>query len=79
MKSKLTLSVDVDVVERAKVFAREHETSVSSLVEGYLRALAAEDIDPTTDAPLVARLRGIGRSSGGRREYRRHLEEKYAR
>ncbi len=79
MKSKLTLSVDVDVVERAKGFARERETSVSSLVEGYLRALAAEDSAAMTDSPLVARLRGIARPSGGRTEYRRHLEEKYAR
>lgn len=37
--SKLTLSVDEAVIERAKGFARRRETSISALVEGYLEAL----------------------------------------
>ncbi len=37
--SKLTLSVDEAIIERAKGFARRRETSISALVERYLEAL----------------------------------------
>jgi hypothetical protein len=79
-KTKLTLTVDPEVVERAKRFADEHATSISSLVEEFLRRIST----PATGRagglpPVVARLRGLGRPSGGREEYHRHLEEKYGR
>lgn len=78
-KTKLTLSVDEEVVRRAKDFAESRETSVSSLVEVYLRRLSGEHRPPGALPPLVARLRGLGRPSAGREEYRRHLDEKYGR
>jgi hypothetical protein len=79
-KTKLTLTVDPEVVERAKHFAEQHDTSVSTLVEDYLRRLSGPRADRTGRLPpLVTRLRGLGRPSGGRDEYRRHLEEKYGR
>jgi len=43
MKSKLTLCMDEDVKERAKEIARERGTSLSALVEGYVRLLSGED------------------------------------
>jgi hypothetical protein len=79
-KTKLTLTVDHEVIERAKHFAEQHATSISSLVEEYLRRISTESTRRVGGLPpLVARLRGLGRPSGGREEYRRHLEEKYAR
>lgn len=76
----MTLTVDREVIERAKHFADQHATSVSSLVEGYLRRISAESARPAGGLPpLVSRLRGLGRPSGGPEEYRRHLEEKYGR
>ena len=78
-KSKLTLSVDTQIVRRAKEFADRHDTSVSALVEDFLRRLdEGERWAAGKGAPIVARLRGLGAPSGGREEYRRHLEEKYA-
>lgn len=73
-KQKLTLSIDEDVVRRAKALARRWDTSVSALVEEGLRGLAE---DPTADSPLVARLRGVLPGEADRAEYRRHLDEKY--
>jgi hypothetical protein len=73
--SKLTLSVDEQVVARAKRFAARRGTSVSRLVERYLQLLATPPSVPT-DAPVLDRLRGslAGVDPGS---YRRHLERKH--
>ena len=79
-KTKLTLSVDRRIVARAKAFARMHDTSVSRLVESFLRHLNAPgDHASSAETPLVSGLRGLGRPSGGLAEYRRHVEKKYGR
>lgn len=39
MKAKLTLTIDRDLVPRAKRIARERGVSLSSIVEGLLREL----------------------------------------
>lgn len=75
-KRKLTLSIDEDVIERAKALARRWNTSVSALVEERLRGLT--EPRPAGDAPLVARLRGVLPEGADRDEHRRHLEEKYS-
>ncbi len=41
-KKKLTLSVDVTVIERAKQFSRRNQTSVSQLVTEFLGSLEEE-------------------------------------
>jgi hypothetical protein len=73
--SKLTLSVDRDVVARAKKLAAQRGTSVSELVERYLDRLTREPA--AGDAPpVLARLRGVLRGVDPD-EHRRHLERKY--
>jgi hypothetical protein len=39
MDAKLTLSIDKDVVRRAKVYAKSNGRSLSDLVENYLKLL----------------------------------------
>ena len=39
MDAKLTLSIDKDVTRKAKVYARSKGSSLSSLVENYLKLL----------------------------------------
>ena len=73
-KTKLTLSVDSAVVERAKRFSRLNDTSVSQLVSSFLGALEDEGGNAT---PVVTRLRGVLPSSASREEYRAHLEAKH--
>jgi hypothetical protein len=51
MTTKLTLSVDKQVVQRAKRFARNQKQSLSQIVSRYLEyisseELSAEEIDP---------------------------------
>ena len=73
-KSKLTLSVDAAVVERAKRFSRRNDTSISQLVSSFLASLEDEAGEST---PLVGRLRGVLPSAVSRDEYLTHLEEKH--
>ena len=39
MDAKLTLKLDKTVIEKAKVYAAEHQHSLSLLVENYLKAI----------------------------------------
>ncbi len=77
--AKLTLSVDEDVVQRAKRYAARRGTSVSRLVERYLKLLSRPPrLDAESMPPVLARLRGVFK--GSRRDegdYRRYLEKKY--
>lgn len=43
MKKKLTLTIEEAVKERAKKFAKYHNTSVSEIVEKYLDAVTHEE------------------------------------
>ncbi len=75
-KKKLTLSVDERVIERARRYSSQHNTSISKLVTDYLSQL--ESSSEATVAPWVQRLRGILPSDASEDEYREHLEEKYS-
>jgi hypothetical protein len=73
--TKLTLSVRSEVVRAAKRFARARRTSVSRLVEQFLRGLT-EPARPSEVPPVLRRIRGLLRK-GGLADYRRHLVRKY--
>lgn len=76
-KGKLTLSIDRDVIRRAKELARRWDTSVSGLVEERLRSLT--DPEHGGEARLVDELRGTLPSDVRLEEHRESLEEKHAR
>ena len=73
--SKLTLSVEQKVIERAKRYASRRGTSVSRLVERYLDLLARP---PKTeeDPPVLKMLRGAAKGIAPE-EYRRHVLRRY--
>jgi hypothetical protein len=73
---KLTLNVDEKVVSRAKRFAGSRHTSVSQLVERFLRLLPRPEVEP--QPPVLDELRGTLKSGKVQsRDYRKHLEDKY--
>jgi hypothetical protein len=74
-KGKLTLSIDRDVIRRAKSLASRWGTSLSALVEERLRGLTAEE---QTETPIVSELRGILPPDTTVEDYHRHLEKKHA-
>lgn len=73
--SKLTLSVNEEVVNEAKRYAKVHGVSISALVETYLKAIANP---PRTekDPPMLKALRGKLKPADPD-EYGNYLEEKY--
>ena len=74
--SKLTLSVDDDVVSRAKLYARQRGVSISKMVEAYLDTLATPAAKFSANTPILNRLRGSLRR-GDCDDYRKHLAVKY--
>ncbi|MCC6162232.1 MAG: antitoxin [Acidobacteria bacterium] len=73
--SKLTLSVDEEVVRDAKRYAAARGTSISRLVERYVGLLSrlpkSED-----QTPVLRMLRGAARGASAD-AYREHLDRRY--
>ena len=61
MNTKLTLTIDKEVIEQAKKYATEKGRSLSDLVENYFKYLTERKLEerPETLSPRVERLRGI--------------------
>jgi hypothetical protein len=76
-KSKLTLLVEVDLIERAKQYASEHNTSVSQLVAHYFASLESGEEDVVELTPRVENLIGVLPPGPGIEAYHHYLEEKY--
>lgn len=43
MNTKLTLKLDKNVIEKAKIYAAEHKHSLSFMVENYLKAVTSQE------------------------------------
>ena len=73
MKKKLTITVDDELVPRAKRYARSRGVSLSSLIEASLRELAAEDT-PSFASRWKGRFEAAGRDDDRYRALaRKHL------
>ncbi|MBK7036744.1 MAG: hypothetical protein IPH42_10520 [Bacteroidetes bacterium] len=58
MDTKLTLKLDEEIIEQAKIYAKNKNTSLSKLIESYLGLL----VDPNEDqevTPFVKSLSGV--------------------
>lgn len=77
MLTKLTLTIDENIVERAKEFAQEKNKSVSRIVEEYLRNISTENTivaySKKLESPITDSLVGMFRDSG--KDYKLMLEE----
>ena len=58
MDAKLTLKFNSTIINKAKSFAKKHNSSLSRLVEGYLKNLTQND-KKKLKTPLVQELSGI--------------------
>jgi Family of unknown function (DUF6364) len=75
--SKLTLSVNQEVVSRAKRYAKSRGVSVSAMVEAYLAAVSEAPAQNLKDYPPIPRsIRGI-RKKTDLETYKKHLAAKY--
>ncbi len=58
MTTKLTLSVEKTVIEKAKEYAKNSGRSLSNLIESYLEGLTMESHTPNKISPKLKRLVG---------------------
>ncbi len=60
MNTKLTLTLDERVINKAKIYARKRGSSLSGIVENYLKAVTKNSVGNTDNelSPLVKSLKG---------------------
>jgi hypothetical protein len=74
-ETKLTVRVPRELLENVKRYAAQNNTTLTSLIEAYLRRIPAQQ--PLEAAPIVRRLSGTLSPDLTPRDYKKHLEEKY--
>ena len=74
MITKLTLTLNQQVIESAKAYAKRNGKSVSSIVESYLRSLEQTEEKKQALSPEVKRLLGSMKLSKDF-DYKRELQE----
>jgi hypothetical protein len=80
METKLTLRLKKKVIDQAKKYANDHETSLSKLIENYLSAITNESKSIENISPLVLSLSGVIQMDGNednKVKYQEHLNGKY--
>ena len=75
-RTKMTVRVPRDLLEGAKRYASEHDTTLTRLVSEFLRQLSIQD-DSLADAPVVRRLSGTLSPDAAIEDYGKYLEEKH--
>lgn len=75
--TKLTVRVPSDLLENVKRYARQNNTTLTALIEAYLRRIPVEE--PFEDAPIVRRLSGTLSQNVTIEDYKEHLADKYGR
>ena len=78
MDSKLTLKLDKEIIERAKKYAQNKNTSLSKLIENILSKITDKESFQADTTPLVDSLSGILlMETNEGKDYKDYLEEKY--
>ncbi|MEY4383169.1 MAG: hypothetical protein RI995_711 [Bacteroidota bacterium] len=80
MYSKLTLSINSEIIEEAKDYAKAQNMSLSKLIENYLITVTKNQTKSIKITPLVESLSGIasGNTNNFRADYTDHLLKKYS-
>ena len=73
--TKLTVRVPRDLLENIKRYAQQNNTTMTALIEAYLRRIPAQE--PFEDAPIVRRLSGSLSQNVTIQDHKEHLAEKY--
>lgn len=81
MSTKLTLTIDENVIEKAKKYAKSKHNSLSNIIENYLKTLVVEDKNETTElSPIVKSLKGSFKAEKDfdyKKELAKSLSDKY--
>ena len=82
MNTKLTLTIEREIIERAKNYAKEKNRSLSDLIENYLKVLTKEEMENKSQklSPIIDSLKGsfkMPKNIDYKKELRNRLEQKY--
>lgn len=81
MKTKLTLTIEQAIIERAKKYAKKRGRSLSDIIENYLKVITKEESKSDIEiTPLVKSLRGSFKAPKDfdyKKELSKGLSEKY--
>lgn len=81
MNTKLTLTIEHTLIDKAKRYAKDKGRSLSDLIENYLKVMIKEDNAKVIDStPIVSSLRGAFKAPEDfnyKRELSKGLSEKY--
>ena len=80
MNTKLTLTIEKSIIEKAKLYAKDKGRSLSDIIESYLKAITAEKKAVNDISPLVNSLRGSFKAPESfdyKKELSKGLSEKY--
>ena len=80
MNTKLTLTIEQDIIERAKRYAKEKNRSLSDIIENYLKLLTNKESNNSELSPAIESLKGafkMPKNFDYKKELGKRLEEKY--
>ena len=75
-RTQLTIRLPRDLVQEAKRYAEEHDTTLTRLLAEYLRQLGMQD-NRLSDAPIVQRLSGALSADAAIEDHHVYQEQKY--
>lgn len=80
MNTKLTLTIERDIIARAKKYAQENNRSLSDIIESYLKFLTHKPADNKELNPAIKSLKGsfkMPKNFDYKKELEKRLEKKY--
>lgn len=82
MNTKLTLTIEREIIEKAKNYAKAKNRSLSDIIENYLKLLTQEEENSINKKlnPAVKSLRGsfkMPKDMDYKKELKNRLEQKY--
>ena len=81
MNTKLTLTIEQTVIEKAKKYATGKGRSLSNIIENYLKVITKEDDNESIElTPIVKSLKGSFKAPKNlnyKKELSKRLSEKY--
>lgn len=80
MNTKLTLTIEQSIIERAKSYAKGKGRSLSEIIENYLKAITSEQKATEDISPITKSLRGSFKAPDNfdyKNELSKALKEKY--
>ena len=81
METKLTLRLDVELINKAKTIAKSKGVSLSKIVSDYFKSIFTVSKKESVKSPVLSEITGILHSNPNNEKllhnYKKHLKEKY--